>query len=634
MEEIYEKNILYKNGNKKGLELIKDNKTLKKIEKKDFKKFYIGSKYKIDQNNISYTSERLKEIKEQMETDNIIILKDLDSLYPSLYELFNQSFEYLPGKKLVSIGDSKSLALVNNKFKVIVLVDKNQIENQDPPFLNRFEKLKKYFNYIGLEEIKGLVYIGSKMTDNNNNQINKNEIIEFVLEKISPCFSEILLIIINKLGFKNKFKSYYQIIYESYKNNYFKNIFNYLENLNDETSISIVYTFTSIVYDVIIDEDIKNNNLIFNKSSTIEINMNSIYSMEQIKKEFINFFYYEYNNTFPKNLLILKFNEEDINKLNDIYYLLKGLKGNNKNTNQKILFIIYLKNNLNYNNYISFLSDCPQIMISNLFNKYSNFLDIIDNSNEELLNKKIFDIISIIDNNIENILQFFSFNSSNNQNKIYLDLIKNNIIKNKYIKDIIVKSIIDINKNKEDFVVTIFKENVINNKQKTPKKFLELLNKNINELLIINIKKIIYFLEKEQVITTFSNYENENIIKNYVEDYISNIDSKENNKFNLENINMNNKILINTFLYQKLPFSENLFKSLFEYIQNKISFKYLEKDFNFFLKHFKDFDLKKEQIKYLKQIQSLEDILQYELYNSSKYKIIIDIFNSKNITLI
>ena len=127
-----------------------------------------------------------------METDNIIILKDLESLYPSLYELFNQSFEYLPGKKLVSIGDSKSLALVNNKFKVIVLVDKNQIENQDPPFLNRFEKhilnfstilnedlislseeiydtlnqiinipnnnnleklLKKYFNYIGLEEI-------------------------------------------------------------------------------------------------------------------------------------------------------------------------------------------------------------------------------------------------------------------------------------------------------------------------------------------------------------------------------------------------------------------------------------------------------------------------------------------------
>ena len=364
-----------------------------------------------------------------METDNIIILKDLDSLYPSLYELFNQSFEYLPGKKLVSIGDFKSLALVNNKFKVIVLVDKNQIENQDPPFLNRFEKhilnfstilnedlislseeiydtlnqiinipnnngleklLKKYFNYIGLEEIKGLVYIGSKMTDNNNNQINKNEIIEFVLENISPCFSEILLIIINKLGFKNKFKSYYQIIYESYKNNYFKNIFNYLENLNNEISISIVYTFTSIVYDVITDQDIKNNNLIFNKSSTIEINMNSIYSMEQIKKEFINFFYYEYNNTFPKNLLILKFNEEDINKLNDIYYLLKGLKGNNKNTNQKILFIIYLKNNLNYNNYISFLSDCPQIMISNLFNKYSNFLDIIDNSNEELLNKKIF----------------------------------------------------------------------------------------------------------------------------------------------------------------------------------------------------------------------------------------------------
>ena len=43
----------------------------------------------------------LKKIVDQLETDKILILKDLDSVYPALYELFNQSFEYLPGKKSV-----------------------------------------------------------------------------------------------------------------------------------------------------------------------------------------------------------------------------------------------------------------------------------------------------------------------------------------------------------------------------------------------------------------------------------------------------------------------------------------------------------------------------------------------------
>ena len=61
-------------------------------------------------------------------------MKDLESVYPSLYELFNQSFIYLNEKKFVHLGEFKSLSLVNYKFKVIVLVEKNQIDNQEPPF--------------------------------------------------------------------------------------------------------------------------------------------------------------------------------------------------------------------------------------------------------------------------------------------------------------------------------------------------------------------------------------------------------------------------------------------------------------------------------------------------------------------
>ena len=71
-----------------------------------------------------------------METENIIILKDLEIVYPSLYELFNQSYTYLLNIKFTRLGKSKSLSMVNDKFKVIVLVDKENIPIEDPPFIN------------------------------------------------------------------------------------------------------------------------------------------------------------------------------------------------------------------------------------------------------------------------------------------------------------------------------------------------------------------------------------------------------------------------------------------------------------------------------------------------------------------
>ena len=262
LEEINKENIELKNNNiidnneRDCIELFnsKDNK-----KKEIFKKYYVGSKFAKDRYNILYSDEMLKKIKYQMETDNILILKDLESVYPALYELFNQSFTYLDEKKFVRLGSSESLSLVNNKFKVIVLVDKNQINDEEEPFINRFEKhilnfssllnekllsleeeiyntlkeiskisinninigqkFKKYLNFIKEEEIKGLVYIALKTINydfiNDDDDISKkNSIIEFVLQKIAPCFTEELMILITKYEFKNKYNYYYKCIYE------------------------------------------------------------------------------------------------------------------------------------------------------------------------------------------------------------------------------------------------------------------------------------------------------------------------------------------------------------------------------------------------------------------------------------
>ena len=708
LDEINKKNIneLENDTKNKGIETLKKKIKSNKIEKVEFKKFLNGSKYKADQNNLENSSEMLRKIIDLMETETILILKDVESVYPALYELFNQSFEFLPGKKSVHIGDSNSLALVNNKFKVIVLVDENQIKDQDPPFLNRFEKhifnlsvllsnelislseeiydilkqiinldnkyknlkgsFKEYIKFIKLKEIKALVYFGEKIISNDkkNDYLDKNakkeKIIEFVLEKIAPCFNEILMILITKFGFKNKYNFYFKIIYENYKKKYCHNIKNYLEKLDDE--ISIVYTFSSIVYDVINEEDkINNKGKIFNKSSTYEINMNNIYSMKQISQEIINFYYDQKKNISPKNLLILKFNENDLNKLNDIYYLLKEIRTNDNYGN--VIFIIYLENH-NIKN-ISFLSNCPQLMISNLNNKYTHFLDYLEYSNEILIEKNIIDINTMINDNIEKIINYFCFNLYNCEdiNQIcfstqFIDNIKNQ----QYLKDIFIKCFIYIINNEDDYIFKIFKEIIENSNERIEKKILYLLNNKINDYFILNIKKIIYFLEKEQILSTFifnnknNNYNKDDskkekkiqnpsqiniyeheIIKNIINDYILTINSEENKKLNLSNTNLHKKIMLPILMNQNLPFSENNFKSLFEYIINNISKKYLEKENYLLLIRFKEQDeekIEKLKKKYLNQIQNLDDNLKNELSNSSKYKIIIDILNSKNQKLI
>ena len=410
LDEFYENK--FKSDNNTGNNIIKEENTSKKDEmdssiqiinnsddskKEDFKKFLSGSKFRADKKNILYSNQMLNKIKYYMETDNILILNDLETVYPNLYELFNQSYTYLEGSKFVYLGDSKSLSLVNDKFKVIVLVNNNLVKYQEPPFLNRFEKhiinfsnllsedclsladeifdtlkemikinsknnnidkevenkLNKYLFFIKKEEIKGLVYIAIKNAINKDNKkLEKNKVREFILKKISPCFSEELMILITKYGFRNKYNEYYNYIYNSYREKYCYNIKDYLSKLSDDTSI--VYTFSSFFEDII-DEDnkiIKNYflNVDFSKETIYEININANNTMDQIEMEITDFIFDQKNigNQLTKNLLIIKFREEDLDKFNDIYYLINDYTNNiakkkfTESLNLSFLSYIYL----------------------------------------------------------------------------------------------------------------------------------------------------------------------------------------------------------------------------------------------------------------------------------------------------
>ena len=81
----------------------------------------------------------------------VLILRDLDIIYPSLYDLFNQNFTVVSKKNYARIAmgsTNNTFSLVNDGFKCIVLVDEKDLEQQKAPFLNRFEKHIISFEYL------------------------------------------------------------------------------------------------------------------------------------------------------------------------------------------------------------------------------------------------------------------------------------------------------------------------------------------------------------------------------------------------------------------------------------------------------------------------------------------------------
>jgi hypothetical protein len=116
---------------------------------------YIGSKFPDDLRSEEYTLKILNKIQLHMEQGKVLILKNLESVYPSLYDLFNQNFTVVSQKNYARIAvgySTNDFYLVNNEFRCIVIVDNDQIEHEEAPFLNRFEKHIVSFDYLIKDE--------------------------------------------------------------------------------------------------------------------------------------------------------------------------------------------------------------------------------------------------------------------------------------------------------------------------------------------------------------------------------------------------------------------------------------------------------------------------------------------------
>ena len=75
-----------------------------------------------------------------------IVMSQTDSIHESFYDLFNHRFHRLDSSDgpqfycNIAIGAHNKPCRIHPNFQCIILVNKNELQNLPPPFLNRFEK--------------------------------------------------------------------------------------------------------------------------------------------------------------------------------------------------------------------------------------------------------------------------------------------------------------------------------------------------------------------------------------------------------------------------------------------------------------------------------------------------------------
>ena len=277
---------------------------------------YSGSPF-VDDNNNEYRFRIINLIQDDAKEDKLIILENLNQIHPFLFDLYNMDYIINNDKKFIRISlenFNDQLTLVNENFRVIVLMDQKSVRKCELAFLNRFEKMilssdrllnddlerisrnlideirlertinaynedNEKLNYSlvdllinsGEEEIQSLIYYFSNETKKNNDdndnddeeekqsKIDEKKLKENVIAKIYKILPQDIICILPDTN----------IIKRQYRNErIFSNLKDYLneiKNINMEENIikykiSIIYTYSSLANTVDgINKDMKFN---------------------------------------------------------------------------------------------------------------------------------------------------------------------------------------------------------------------------------------------------------------------------------------------------------------------------------------------------------------------------------------
>ncbi|CAG8534868.1 35142_t:CDS:10, partial [Gigaspora margarita] len=141
-----------------------------------------GSQFPDDQDDYSYSV--LNRIMMCVEAGKPLILTDLEIIYGSLYDLWNQNYIVVGSAEdpkyytRVALGAyANPMLYVNKNFRCILVLDEKNLPKADPPLLNRFEKQKMTINDILSSDELQLVQQLSTWAQNMSTIISLNEFV-------------------------------------------------------------------------------------------------------------------------------------------------------------------------------------------------------------------------------------------------------------------------------------------------------------------------------------------------------------------------------------------------------------------------------------------------------------------------
>ena len=538
----------------------------------------VGSKYKRDIQSGRYSEEILNKIKYIMESENILILRDLDMIYASLYDLFNQNFTCMGDKRFARIAfeTARISSEVNKNFHAIVIVSQNQIQNLklDPPFLNRFEKhivnfqmlldkrdieiAKNIYEFIELivsfnkekdlkidlerllidcklHNIEGLIF---KIKNNLKEKVKNNEeffkegnpeyettVIKECLLKIVPTFCQDIIASLMYCKFDQKYKDMKETILNIYKQHFCNNFEAFFKKL--ESKKNIIYTFSKTNEELFKEkEEIENKFGVFTKDLEDK-------TIDSIKSEReLLFILKGFTNEKNKKLLILRFSEQHLNKMNSVNYVINNFEKENPSLKEKVIIFIVHKQRYEKNEKKEFKispdviplinSDYDQIFIDNLQGKENtDVFKIMQKKNEELA-KEYIDNSNFIENKIFNALSYMKYTILFETKELNLNnfttTIAEKIINNNSIKELLKKNLKAQGKAIKSIIKDIFTTGIL---EVNDVDFFEIINSKLSTYFISYLVKILLFSFKENILNQILFNENfELLIQN---EYFNNL---------------------------------------------------------------------------------------------------------------
>jgi len=627
---------------------------------------YDGSPF-IDDNNKEYRFKIINTIQGDAKEDKLIIIENLNQIHPFLFDLYNMNYVIKDDKKFVRIcleNFNEQLTLVNEKFRIIILVDKKFVNKCNLAFLNRLEKIvlsfdklldndlkrisqnlideiklkntiTKYDKIINYslkdllinckeEEIQALIYYFSKESqkkdnedneDKKENRIDEGKLKENVINKIYKILPQDIICILQD---NNIIRQYYNS----------KTIFyNYKDYISDEENkkykISIIYTYTSI------------SNIVEGLNKGMSFMASTIRSEDGLKR-LID----EIKNKNENNKLKKEFNIcIDFKQSNSGYikFISNFILNTFNNDNYNYIFIIHINRNFNKNESERLYERIYSLPdINPLINQI--FIDNLDGKNSIKLNELLSkDIKKILEEKKDDLKLNKEFNKTlkitlqkeldekireDRITKNYIDELQYFMDEEEEIKDKIIDTAIqlinikDEENNFKDIIDKLYKSSYIN--QYTvdiASCIIEYIKDNIFNAYI---KKVLLKLEDNNILTTLIELQKYNfkeidkkLVKKIIINYLNEITKEKNNT------KPEPKFLFN----YNIPGLYNFFKDFSNYINQNITSYYFNNEKK--LREGLKVDVEK-----IRQFHDTEESL---LNNANKYiadnKFILNILN-------